>query len=906
MAKDKFTTESTMNEILENQQVSALLEQWAPGMINSPTFSFVKGMSLQQLIASSTGEQQAMFIALLDAANGREVHFTRTDPKLLKPKVSLGGEAVYDLDDIDGQWYMLERRFSGCFVIRFTKTLDESVYGTITCNGQKLQEGMIKAIELAGGMQMLGIPVLDCFTEYDKEYTLHIEGFMDTDGNMMEPEDITVRTLPKLMPDPAYVEHDVVALQTAREGMVLLKNEGNVLPLQANSSLFLSDASKFRIGAAGAGRINPRYSIGLLRAVEEYSKFKISEEAEVGVIVISRGSGENQDNRPCKGDFYLSDQEEATVKALTEKHKTTIAILTSGYPMDLRWLEKYNVKAAIWCGFSGMLGGKALVEILDGRVNPSGKLPDTWSLDYYDIPASANFYTVGEGESALSTDAPSFVDTYYEEDIYVGYRYFETFNKPVAYPFGYGLSYTKFEIVGDYQESGIAVKVKNCGTLSGKEVVQVYVQIPDGKLEQPSRRLIGFEKTKLLVPGETQEFVIDINKNDLASYDTTKACWIMEKGRYEFYLGNSVKQLVPSGAFVLEYDEMVKQVENLMSPPVKIELLSKQNTAFPKGLNSGIKDNVTELEPRRNCKHYEEAEKEIDDFVSKLSVEELARLSVCASHGWGMHEKGEAGRIFKLESYDMPTFVVADGNNGVNIKKRNIGMPCSNTVCATFNRDLAYEVGRVIAEEAKENDIQMILAPAMNIHRNPLNGRHPEYFSEDPYLAGIMAGHQSKGLEDNGISSCIKHTVANNCESARKRNNSIMTERVMREIYLKAFEIAIRVHKPDSMMTGYNAANGVFTAEDEEMIQGVFRGEFGFEGFVMTDWNSYDTADVVSAVQAGNSWMTPGTIDNTYVTPIINGVRDGKIELSRLRSNIRYMLRVVQKRTGIDMGVSVN
>ncbi|WP_341277990.1 glycoside hydrolase family 3 N-terminal domain-containing protein [Paenibacillus sp. FSL H8-0537] len=281
-----------------------------------------------------------------------------------------------------------------------------------------------------------------------------------------------------------------------------------------------------------------------------------------------------------------------------------------------------------------------------------------------------------------------------------------------------------------------------------------------------------------------------------------------------------------------------------------------------------------------------------------MSVEELARLSVCASHGWGMHEKGEAGRVYLIEPYEMPEYTVADGNNGVNIVKPNIGMPCSNTVCATFNPHLAYDIGRVIAEEAKENNIHMILAPGMNIHRNPLNGRHPEYFSEDPYLTGIMAGNQSKGLEENGVSSCLKHTVANNCESARKRNNSIITERALREIYLKAFEVAIRVHKPDAIMTGYNAVNGVFAAEDEEMIQGIFRREFGFEGFVMTDWNSYDTADVVAAIQAGNGWMTPGTTDNTFVTPIINGVREGKIDLKRLRHNVSSMLRVVEKRTG--------
>jgi beta-glucosidase len=287
----------------------------------------------------------------------------------------------------------------------------------------------------------------------------------------------------------------------------------------------------------------------------------------------------------------------------------------------------------------------------------------------------------------------------------------------------------------------------------------------------------------------------------------------------------------------------------------------------------------------------------LGSFVRQLSIEELARLSICASHGWGMNQQGEAGRVYLLAKYDMKDFVVADGNNGVKIKKPNIGMPCSSVVCASFNPDLAYAVGKVIAEEAKENGVHLILAPGMNIHRNPLNGRHPEYFSEDPYLAGVMAGHHSKGLEENGISSCLKHTVANNCESVRKRNHSLLTERAMREIYLKAFEVAIQVHQPDAIMTGYNAANGVYTAEDEEMIQGVFREEFGFSGFVMTDWNSYDTADLVEAVQSGNCWLTPGSYDDKYVTPIIQGVKDGRIDRARLEKNIYYLFRVMLKRT---------
>ena len=269
-----------------------------------------------------------------------------------------------------------------------------------------------------------------------------------------------------------------------------------------------------------------------------------------------------------------------------------------------------------------------------------------------------------------------------------------------------------------------------------------------------------------------------------------------------------------------------------------------------------------------------------------------------------MHEKGEAGRIFRPEGLDLPAFSAADGNNGVNVFRKNIGMPCSNTVCASWNPELAYDVGRVIAEEARENDIQMILAPGMNIHRNPLNGRHPEYFSEDPVLTGVMAGFQSKGLEDHGVSSCMKHVIANNAESSRKRNNSLIPERALREIYLKAFEVAFSVHIPDSIMTGYNAVNGCFAAADEELIEGVFCREFGFDGFVMTDWNSYDSAGVVGPVAAGNCWITPGTQDDTYVTPIIDGVNSGEIEIGRLRENVRKILRVVQKRSGKDLGVN--
>ena len=911
MSQGKYTAQSsTIKEILTEPAARKFLERMAPGMADSPMMNYINAAPIGTLM-DNMPDKRDLFQALLDLANGREISVEVQDPKKIPPRINESEEFVYDIDDVDGKMYMLDHGFSGCLVVRFTKEMDESVYGNVTCEGRELPKGLIKKIDVAGGIQMFGIPVRTVCTEYGSEYTLHLEGFMDTDGNQMKPQDITVKTLPKPEIDPAYAKHDAAALQAAEEGIVLLKNEGDVLPLASDCEIEVEGTDQFRLAAVGAGKINPRYYMNLKRALEECSDFRVKDQADTGIVVISRASGENYDNNAVKGEFYLTDEEEEKIKEMTSRCSQVVAVTNSGYPMDLRWTKKYDVKAVLWCGFPGMLGGKALVEILDGRINPSGKLPDTWSLDYFDIPSSANFYLPKDGEGALSADSPYFVDTFYEEDLYVGYRYFETFKKPVAYPFGFGLSYTDFSITARYEEDRVKAAVTNVGDRAGKEVVQIYVQIPEGKLEQPDKRLVGFAKTRCLEPGETQELEIEIPKKNLSSFDTKRACWILEPGVYTFYSGNCVNSVENCGVYSLEEEKVIFQSENLMKLPVQMEVLSKKNPAFPAGLRSGIKKEYQELTPKAERRHYTESDLAKEDrpkktknsaawLAEELSIGELARFSVCASHGWGMHETGEAGRIYRLEGRNLPRYAVADGNNGVNVNRPNIGMPCSNTICATWNVEIPYEAGRVIAEEAKENGISMILAPAMNIHRNPLNGRHPEYFSEDPYLAGIMAGHQSKGLEENGVSSSMKHVIANNCEASRKRNHSFITERALREIYLKVFEYAISVHKPDSIMTAYNACNGCYTAEDEELLQGIFRKEFGFDGFVMTDWNSYDTADVAAAVGAGNCWMTPGTTDDTYVRPIIEGVKNGQIEEARLRSNVQHILEVVLRRNGQD------
>ncbi len=869
-----------------------------------------------------------------------------------KPFLLIMGETLYDINEVDGQRSMLDREFSGCIVVSFSKPMDPSIIGTASVNGQKLKQGKLASFAAAHNLWMYGIPVQGVLTEYDKEYIIHVEGFVDHDGNTMDPYDLTVQTLKKQEPKPEYAENDQVALEAAREGIVLLKNEGNVLPLNGTEELniFGKGYYQFRVTAVGAGRINPRYTIGLREALEKESSFKVNLEvanlyclgedvvpsdktmddaklkSDIAIITITRKSGENIDNAAIKGEYYLTDSKEKMIQAISEKFDNTIAIINSGYPIDVSWVEKYNIKSVLVCGYAGMLGGKALVEILDGRVNPSAKLPDTWSEDYYDIPASKNFIQPDDENPIIDGEFPKYIDTVYEEDIYVGYRYFDIFNKDVAYPFGFGLSYTNFKMdINTFQYTNqieLSIDISNIGEYSGKEVVQVYVEAPQGKLEKPSKVLVDFDKTKELKVNESQKINFEIPNTRFTSYDESTAAYILEKGDYKVYVGNSVKNVVLAGKFVLLDDIIVKQVKNRMSPVQDIVTLSQKDPVgtYPTGKFSGIKENVENLEPAvkrdtgdinliindkksdkvKDFISYEDIEKNpelVSDFVSQLDIEELARLSVCASSGWGVDQKGEAGRVFLLDKYKMKDFVVADGNNGVNLVRPNIGMPSSCMVCSSFNKSLAYEVGKVIAKEAIENDIQMILAPALNLHRNPLNGRHPEYFSEDPYLAGTMAGFQCKGLEENGVSASVKHTIANNCEAARKRNQSIITERAIREIYIRAFEFALDIQIPDSIMTAYNAVNGCFTSCDGEMIQGIFREELGFEGFVMTDWGCYDTADVVEAIQAGNCWLTPGSEDDTFVTPIVEGVKDGRIDMARLQENVMYLLKVMIKRT---------
>lgn len=864
-----------------------------------------------------------------------------------KPQLFAIQPLEYDFHDIDGLYYMLDRQLSGCLLMMWSKPMNPDIRGTVTLDGKQITRYVNQYMEVMGKMWILGIPLRGLITEYGREYALHVEGFIDTDGNEMDPQDFIIKGVDKTEPKPEYARHEAVARQAAQEGIVLLKNKGNVLPLKKGETLnlFGKGVHEFRIGAVGAGKINPRYSINFVETVQEQKEYLLNEElvelygcdrdvipdeeillrakkrSDMAIVFLTRAAGENQDASSARGEYYLNEEEEALLARVTEMFARTIVILNVGYPIDVSFAEKYEVDGLVYLGFAGMLAGPALLDILSGAVNPSGKLPDTWAEDYSDIPASKNFYDSVNGKR-LNTDETVYLDTCYEEGIYVGYRYFTTFHKKAAYPFGYGLSYTTFDIKAEeflFNEESLKVliRVKNTGNVPGKEVVQIYVGKPESELEQPERELVFFEKTRELLPNEETQIAASIPAFTLSSYSEEKAAYILSKGQYHIYAGNSVTAQ-ECGSFEVKETVVTKQVSNLLSCKEELRLLSKKDPegTWPTGEHSGEVRGKSTFLPYQERKHYPDnfwKTQEYDNenpvafadvkkdltkaeaFVQQMSLEELARISICASSGWGMEGIGEAGSVYQIEGYDLPYFPVSDGNSGVNLNIKNIGMPSGATLCATFNKELCQEVGVVIGEEAKELGISLILAPALNIHRNPLNGRQPEYFSEDPYLSGMMAGYYARGMEGTGVASCYKHCIGNNCESSRKRNQSIISERTIREIYFRTFEYAMKVHMPASIMTAYNAVNGCPTSADEELIQGLFREESGFDGFVMTDWTTYDSVDVAAMVQAGNCWITPGSNDDTYTSQIRAGLKKGAIEEARLRANVAALIRTMAR-----------
>lgn len=633
----------------------------------------------------------------------------------------------YNIDDPDGAMYMLDHDFAGCMVFLFSDRVDDSTNGTVTIDGKVCDGFILKQYD--GGLSLLGIPLKGCFRDYDTPVKIVVQGFKRRQFEM-KPAFFEIYSIVKTQPQESDREHDLVALQAAREGIVLLKNDG-ILPLQENAflNIFGSAFHDFRIGAVGAGRINPRFSIGMRRGIEEYSKFSYNmelgalysygsdqvpdgetlkrarEKSNIGIVVIGRASGENFDNVPYEGGFLLTEGERALLQCVSVTFEKTIVILNTGYPIDMTWLQQFQISAVVFCGYLGMWTGRALVEVLDGRVTPSGKLPATWAYSLADYPSDKNFYHHEKGKKLLDGSAKTAIDTYYEEDIYLGYRYFSSFGKKTAFPFGYGLSYTKFRLKNfdmRYDDRlTVRLIVENVGSFAGKEVVQLYIKKPS--TEAPAIELVGFAKTKELSLGEEEPVTLVAEKSCFTIW--TSDGYRLPQGEYVVFVGTSSESLIRVGTF------HVSVAETLKSVPARSH--AKPMATFSHGFHpeiiggkSGIVSRPAE-KPSIVVSEYPIAQHHdaLYKTVSSLSVKQLARITVASSGGWGMENIGEAAKLYPSCELHLPKFVVADGNSGVNIKVKNIGMPSGTGICASFNTELAESVGRVIGEEAKKNGI---------------------------------------------------------------------------------------------------------------------------------------------------------------------------------------------------------
>lgn len=844
-----------------------------------------------------------------------------------------------NIDQIEGRFAAFAK-VPYAVTLRLSRPIAEDGYGTITVNGVKIPKGTQFLMDMMVKMHCLMVPVGSVAREYGKEYTMRLTGFKGEDGKPFPNTVLKFKTMERPQRDHAYDSHDEVAIWAAREGMVLLQNENEVLPLREDAVLncFGSAQFCFRNTATGAGLINPRWQANFHQSIEEHSSFKVNREisdlyvqlrdvvpsdavlrrakelSDTALILLSRHSGEFSDNRPVKGGYYLTDDERAMIRAVSKAFSKTVAILNTGYPIEMGWVKEFGIDAVLYTGFAGMGAGYALMEILDGRTNPSGKLPDTWSYDYYDNPSAYNFINLPADHKQVG-EKDFGVHLFYQEDIYVGYRYFDTFNKPAAYGFGHGKSYTSFDIsfrepVNGIEHITVEAAVCNTGSRPGKEVLQLYIQPPEGTIEKPKRVLTAFEKTALLAPGESRKLTLIAPKKAFASFCEQTGAFVLEAGEYRIWAGNSLENSRIIGSFTLNETRVLAKTNRINLPVEPFKRLTRSDPTVEEASKIvPLEERIQKPAPRpvyaptalpvyKGKKITFDKLKAnpalLDNFVAQMRTDELCRLNVCGGADWYMPwQTGAAGKTNVIRKYRMPKMMVSDGNTGLNLKKRNIGFPSSCTVAASFNKELAYSIGKVIAEESREHRIGMNLGPAMNIHRNILNGRHPEYFSEDPYLGGIMAGYHGKGLEENGCGCTYKHLFCNGSDTSRKASQSIVSERALREIYFKVFEFAVDVHKPSAVMTSYNGVNGIYPAENADILQTLLREEWGLDSMIMTDWGTYDTVDPVEMVKAGNCWLTEG--GGKYVRILQKAVKEGKLSRAVLEHNVRQLVKTVLK-----------
>lgn len=635
--------------------------------------------------------------------------------------------------------------------------------------------------------------------------------------------------------------------------------------------------------------------------------------ADAAIVIIGRTAGEEMDNKLEKGAFLLSDLEEDMLRRVTSAFDKTVVLLNTGGLIDMSFMDRYPVSAVMYVWQGGMVGGAGTAAVLTGEVSPSGKLPDTIAYEISDYPSDKFF---GSGDMDC-----------YGEDIYVGYRYFETFAKDrVRFPFGFGMSYTSFDITAsDFKLDGDkvtgSVNVKNTGSTPGREVVQIYCSAPQGKLGKPARVLCGFDKTRALQPGESQTLSFEIPLESVASYDDSgvtghKSAWILEQGGYVFYAGADVRSA--SEAYSLTLPEtVVRQCKSALGPL----------TAFKRMVNSGGKPEFEDVPltgeafPHDHAKLPAEipqtgdrgirladvvnGKNTLEEFTAQLTDYDLS----CIIRGEGMGSpKVTAGTAAAfggvsdtLTALGIPCACCDDGPSGMRLDcgTKAFSLPNGTLLASTFDRPLMTELFTFMGLEMHTNQVDCLLGPGMNIHRHPLNGRNFEYFSEDPYLTGEMASAELAGLHSTGAEGTIKHFCGNNRETRRHFLDSVISERALREIYLRGFEKAVKKGGAKSVMTTYGQVNGVWTAGNYGLVTGILRDDWGFDGFTMTDWwaninrrgKAPDKSDFAAMAMAQNDVYMVTADGAACNDNTLDSLNSGELTRGELQRNAMNILR---------------
>ena len=751
------------------------------------------------------------------------------------------------------------------------------------------------------------------------------------------------------------------------EGIVLLKNNG-VLPLarkQVVSVFGRVQADYFCVGYGSGGDVNPPYTVSLLQGLREDENITVNEELAAvyeawcaenaqpeyawgqwprhlpempvdealiaaarakggtAMVVIGRAAGEDRENLLEPGSYELTEDERSLLAQVTAAFENTIVILDTGNVMDLSWLEEYPIAAAVLAWQGGMESGRSLADVLSAKVTPSGRLTDTIAWRYQDYPSADNF-----GGDVFNN---------YAEDIFVGYRYFETFApEKVQFPFGFGLSYTAFRMEAgnvrvDENKVILDVIVSNTGgCFSGAEVVQLYVAAPQGKLGKAARSLIAFGKTRELAPGESQQLTLCAPLSLLASYDDSGVtghpfCYVLEDGEYGFYAGSDVRSASLCGTWTLaqttvvellsqaaaveeasRFDRLCAQEQDGRIVPVYQPAPTAQYSRRELILNA-----LPESIPQTGDKGWKLADVKsgrvsMDDFIAQLSDEDLNALSLGEG---GMDSpqgpKGNAGVFagytYSLKAKGVPAVVTTDGPSGIRLAAYASLYPCGTALASTWNPALIEEMSVLIGKEMATKGTHVLLGPGMNIHRDPLCGRNFEYYSEDPLITGKMGAAMVRGIQSQGRSACPKHFACNNQETLRTTNDSRLSERALREIYLKGFEICVKESSPLNIMTSYNKVNGVWAHYQYDLVTRILRGEWGYQGNVMTDWwmrpcedpdfanvsnNAYRVrAQVDVLMPGGKAWDSKEADDS-----LLTSCRAGGITLGEMQRTARNVL----------------